>query len=73
MSDFYVALPQKQKIGDVVEVYGMRGRIVEWLTHEEYLEIWAFKGFPSEGISLNPRAYYRCERLDGEAAETCSD
>ena len=68
MSDFYVALPEKHKLGDEVTIHGIKGRIVEWLTHQEYLNVWAFKGFPTEGIALNPRAYYRCERLDDSGA-----
>ena len=65
MSVFWVALPLPKKLQDEIEVQGIRGRIVEQITHDEYLSVWAFKGFPTEGIALNPRAYYRCERLDG--------
>lgn len=62
-NDFLVALQQPQRIGSEVEVLGVRGRIVEQITYEEYVTTWAFKGFPSEAISINPRVYYRCVML----------
>ncbi len=68
MSDFWVALPLPKKIGDEIEVHGIRARIAEEISHQEYLDIWAFKGFPTEGIALNPRGYYRCEKLDAEVS-----
>jgi len=63
MADFWVALPLPKKLQDEIEVHGIRGRIVEQITHDEYLAVWA--AFQDKGVgSLNPRAYYRCERLD---------
>lgn len=65
-TDFLVALQGPKQIGDeidLLESHGLKGRIVEQITHEEYLETWAFRGFQTEARSLHPRYWYRCERL----------
>jgi hypothetical protein len=67
--DFLVAVPRKYSEGESIDLlasHGLKGRIVEAISHQDYLEVWAFRGFPSEGVSaMRPRFYYRCVKLSG--------
>ena len=75
--EFLVAVQKPYKIGNFIHVRGLHGRIVEQITNQEYLEAWAWRGFNSEAISLNPRFYYRCRRIEddslGSTVQACSD
>ncbi len=75
--DFLVAVPrQYQKDEFIVSVsLGLQGRVVEAISHQDYLEVWAFRGFPSEGISaIRPKFYYRCVRIPSDVGlETGND
>ena len=65
--EFLVAVQAPYQIGDSIHVRGQQGRIIEPITHQEYLEAWEWTGFPSEAISLNPRFYYRCKRIEDDS------
>jgi hypothetical protein len=68
--DFLVAVPRKYSEGESIDLlasHGLKGRIVEAISHQDYLEVWAFRGFPSEGVSaMKPRFYYRCQKLPSD-------
>jgi len=70
--EFLVAVQTPYKIGDSIHVCGQQGRIIEPISHQEYLEAWEWTGFPSEAISLNPRFYYRCKRTDQSLGDAVS-
>jgi hypothetical protein len=65
--EFLIAVPRayrEQEVIDLTDAHGLKGRIVEAISHLDYLEVWAFRGFPSEGVSaMRPRFYYRCVKL----------
>ncbi len=65
--EFLVAVQTPYKIGDSIHVCGQQGRVIEPISHQEYLEAWEWTGFPSEAISLNPRFYYRCKRIEDDS------
>ncbi len=67
--DFLVAVPRRYQEGEFIksEALGLTGRVVEAISHQDYLEVWAFRGFPSEGISaIRPNFYYRCVRIPSD-------
>jgi hypothetical protein len=70
--DFLIAVPRayrEQEVIDLTDTHGLKGRIVEAISHLDYLEVWAFRGFPSEGVSaMRPRFYYRCKLIERLAA-----
>lgn len=62
--DFLVAVQRRYQIDEQIEWKGLKGIVVEAISHQDYLEVWAFRGFPSEGIAaIRPRFYYRCTRI----------
>ncbi len=75
--DFLVAVPRKYSEGesiDLVASHGLKGRIIEPISHQDYLEVWAFRGFPSEGVSaMRPKFYYRCVKLSGVGGASVPD
>ncbi len=75
--DFLVAVQRRYKEGEFIkaESLGLTGRVVEAISHQDYLEVWAFRGFPSEGIAaITPRFYYRCVRIPSDIGlETGND
>ena len=62
-TEFLAALPLRYRIGDEIEACGVKGRIVEEITYEDYLDAWASRGFAQEAIGLQVRFYYRCTKL----------
>jgi hypothetical protein len=66
--DFLVAVSCKYREGEAIDLtstHGVKGRIVEPISHQEYLEVWCFRGFPKQGVGIiKPKYYYRC-RKDG--------
>ncbi len=64
--EFLVAVQRRYRISETIEARGLKGRIVEQISHEDYREVWAYRGFNSEAISLNPQYYYRCVKLADE-------
>jgi hypothetical protein len=73
--DFLVAVQRRYQKDEPIEWNGLKGLVVEAISHQDYLEVWAFRGFPSEGISaIRPRFYYRCVRIpSGVGLETGND
>jgi hypothetical protein len=65
--DFLVAVQRRYQEREPIEWKGLTGIIVEAISHQDYLEVWAFRGFPSDAISaVRPRFYYRCVRTADE-------
>jgi len=65
--EFLVAVPRRYQEGETIEAHGLTGRIVEPISRLDYLEVWAFRGFPSEGVSaMKPRFYYRCVKIQSD-------
>jgi hypothetical protein len=73
--DFLVAVQRRYQIDEPIEWNNLKGVVVEAISHQDYLEVWAFRGFPSEGISaIRPRFYYRCVRIPSDVGlETGND
>lgn len=67
--EFLVAVQRPYRKDETIEARGVPGRIVEQITHREYIEAWAYTGFCSEAISLSPKFYYRCKRTDDNLAD----
>ena len=67
--EFLVAVQRQYDLGATVEWNGLAGLIIEQISSLDYWEVWAFRGYPTEGLSLRPRFYYRCERLIPEVLE----
>ena len=62
--DFLVAVQRRYRIDEPIEWKNLKGIVVEAISHQDYLEVWAFRGFPTEGVSaIRPRFYYRCVRI----------
>jgi hypothetical protein len=61
--EFLVAVQRPYKIGEEVQAHGLKGRIVESISHQDYIEVWAYRGFASEAISVGAKCYYRCQRI----------
>ena len=68
--EFLVAVQRPYQLGDKIEARGVQGRIIEQITYQEYTEAWAYMGFSSDAISVSPRYYYRCKRIDDSLAAT---
>jgi hypothetical protein len=61
--DFLVAVQRQYQKDEPIEWNGIKGIVVEAISHQDYLEVWAFRGFPTEGVSaIRPKFYYRCIR-----------
>lgn len=68
--EFLVAVQRPYRKGELIEARGVPGRIIEQISHQEYIEAWAYTGFCSEAISLSPKFYYRCKRTDDNLGDT---
>ena len=62
--EFLVAVQRPYGPTELVEARGLRGYIIEQITHDDYAEAWAWRGFDSDAISVSPRYYYRCKRIE---------
>jgi hypothetical protein len=72
--DFLVAVSRRYQQDEIIEAHGLKGRIVEAISHQDYIEVWAFRGFPSEGVSaMRPKFYYRCVKLSGIGGASVPD
>jgi hypothetical protein len=65
--DFLVAVQHEYQKGEPIRVDTSRGPLVgtveDRISREDYLEVWAFRGYDADGMSLHPRFYYRCVKL----------
>jgi hypothetical protein len=73
--DFLVAIQRQYRKDEPIEWNGIKGIVVEAISHQDYLEVWAFRGFPTEGVSaIRPKFYYRCIRTGSDVGlETAND
>jgi hypothetical protein len=61
--DFLVAVQRRYRKDELIEARGLKGRIIEPISAQDYVEVWRFRGSDSEGLSLSPQFYYRCQRI----------
>jgi hypothetical protein len=66
--EFLVAVQRPYRQDEIIEARGLKGRILERITEQDYLEVWRFRGSDSEGLSLSPQFYYRCKLIQNLAA-----
>ncbi len=75
--DFLVAVQHEYQKGEPIRVDTSRGplvgRVIDRISRQDYIEVWEFRGFDSDGASLNPRFYYRCVKLSGVGLASVPD
>lgn len=63
--EFLVATAAPYRLGQLIHAPGgLRGKVIDQISEQDYNDVWAFRGYPAEGESVDPRYFYRCEKLE---------
>ena len=64
--EFLVAVQRRYKQHELINARGLKGRIVEPISKQDYQEVWEWRGCNSEGLSEHPQFFYRCAKLPSD-------